>query len=81
MLERAVPFSPMSKFPRSKSVTEREQNIPRSPLQTAVGKEEIDSPSQANKHKSGSLQQSRSGCAKFSEEAAGGECPTTVAVK
>ncbi|KAF6154458.1 hypothetical protein GIB67_028350 [Kingdonia uniflora] len=76
----SVPFSPMPKFPRSKSVTEREQGIPRSPLQTALGKEEIDSPSQAKKHKSGSLQQSRSGCAKFSEKAAGGECSTTVAV-
>ncbi|KAF6144306.1 hypothetical protein GIB67_024533 [Kingdonia uniflora] len=41
----AVPFSPMSKFPRSKSVIEREQSIPRTPLQTAVGKEEFDSPS------------------------------------
>ncbi|KAF6146958.1 hypothetical protein GIB67_036677 [Kingdonia uniflora] len=67
----AIPFSPMSKFPRSKSVIEREQRIPRTHLQTAVGKEEFDSPSQAKKHKSGSLQQSRSGCAKFSEKAAG----------
>ncbi|KAF6173126.1 hypothetical protein GIB67_020209 [Kingdonia uniflora] len=71
----------MSKFPRSKSVTERKQRIPGTPLQTTVGKEESDSPSQAKKHKSGSLQQSRSGCAKFFEKAAGGECPTTVVVK
>ncbi|KAF6144547.1 hypothetical protein GIB67_024010, partial [Kingdonia uniflora] len=31
---RAVPFFSNVKFPRSKSVTEREQSIPRSPLQT-----------------------------------------------
>ncbi|KAF6162661.1 hypothetical protein GIB67_013275 [Kingdonia uniflora] len=67
----AIPFSPISKFPRSKSVTEREHSIPRTPLQTVVGKEEFNSPSQAKKHKSGSLQQSRLGCAKFSKNVAG----------
>ncbi|KAF6176900.1 hypothetical protein GIB67_030583, partial [Kingdonia uniflora] len=35
------------------------------------GKEEFDSPSQVKKYKSGILQQSRSGCAKFSEKVTG----------
>ncbi|KAF6157363.1 hypothetical protein GIB67_004301 [Kingdonia uniflora] len=44
----AVPFSPMSKFPRSKSVTEREQRIPRTPLQTAEKKSSTPPPTLRN---------------------------------
>ncbi|KAF6137566.1 hypothetical protein GIB67_031845, partial [Kingdonia uniflora] len=66
-----VPFSPMYKFPRSKSVTEREQSKISFTDRCRNLQEEFDSPSHAKKHKSGSLQQSRSGCAKFSEKTAG----------
>ncbi|KAF6171779.1 hypothetical protein GIB67_007300 [Kingdonia uniflora] len=81
MVVKSIPLdfdamsTPRKQKPSSSStrngVSKEQKCISRSPLQTAVGKEEFDSPSQAKKHKSGSLQQSRSRCAKFSEKAAG----------